>query len=163
MSVSVKSDKRLTKTTIDIILVAAMFVFFAIIFFQALLLSKTAGLVPKLMSGVGMALCAIQMVADFRKRKLELSGEASVEEEKPAQLKWYYMLLILIAYIAGLYFIGFIPSALLFLLITPYIMQQKKIKLNIIVAIVATIVLYYVFVEIFYVRLPDGLILDYLF
>ena len=110
-----------------------------------------------------MALCAIQMVADFRKRKLELSGEASVEEEKPAQLKWYYMLLILIAYIAGLYFIGFIPSALLFLLITPYIMQQKKIKLNIIVAIVATIVLYYVFVEIFYVRLPDGLILDYLF
>jgi hypothetical protein len=162
MTDNVKSDRPMSKTTIDIILIAAMFIFFGIVFIQSMLLSETAGLVPKLTSGVALVLCIIQIVTDVRKRKAEKLSQ-DVEAVKPAKLRWYYMLLILISYVVSLYLIGFAPSAFLFLCITPYIMKHKKIKANFVLASVATIVLYYAFVKIFYVQLPSGLLIDYLF
>lgn len=162
MSSNVKDDKRLSTTTIDIILLVVMFAFFAMIFSESLFLSETAGLVPKLISGFAMILCVIQILVDIKKRKQELVTQPT-EIAKPAQLRWYYLLAILIVYIACLFLLGFVPSVMLFLIITPYIMKQKRIALNIVIAIVATTVLYFAFVKIFRVQLPNGLIFDYLF
>lgn len=152
----------MTKTTIDIILLVVMFVFFGLIFIQTFYLSETAGLVPKLTSGVAMVLCAVQLLSDLKKRRLE-AGSQSAVAAKPVQLRWYYLLLLLISYIAGLLLIGFIPAVLLFLIITPFMMKQKKVTLNLTVAIIATVILYFAFVEVFNVRLPEGLLFDYLF
>jgi hypothetical protein len=162
MTDNVKSDRPISKTTIDIILISVMFIFFAIVFIQSMLLSETAGLVPKLTSGVALVLCIIQIVNDVRKRNAEqLSQKVEVIEQ--AKLKWYYMLLILVSYVVSLYLLGFVISAFSFLCITPYIMKHKKIKANLILASAATIVLYYAFVQIFFVQLPSGLLIDYLF
>ncbi len=162
MTDDVKSGRRISKLNIDFILVCLMFVFFGIVFIQSQFLSQTAGLVPKFISGAALLLCIVQIIADIRKGNMKENSQA-VEAVKPIQLKWYYMLVLLISYVVSLYLLGFIPSAFLFLLITPYILKHKKLKANFILATVTTVILYFIFVEIFYVQLPDGMLFDYLF
>jgi putative tricarboxylic transport membrane protein len=164
MSSNVKTPGRFSKTVVDIVLLVCTLVFVSIVFVQSLALSELAGLVPKLVSGVAIILCLVQLTVEAKKLKAGAAKQEAEPEEQPATtMRWYTMLMIVGIYIAGLELLGFAISTLLFLLITPYVMQQKKIKINIILAVVTTVIIYYGFVEVFYVRLPEGLLFEYLF
>jgi hypothetical protein len=160
MSNDNQANRRLSKTTIDIILLLILAAFFGLILIQCRELTRTAALVPKLTASLALILCLIQIVAEVKKRNKEKGAEP--EKLKPANLRWYYLLGLILVYIVCLTQLGFVPAAILFLLVTPYILGQKKIRLNIAVALIATAVLYFAFVKIFHVTLPAGTLFDYL-
>ena len=162
VNLSAKSGGQMSRTTKDIILLVVITVFLASILYQCAALTKTAALVPRLISIAGLVLCGIQLVTEFKKRKREKSN-GETEARRRVQLRWYFLLGLIILYMICLYLIGFVPSALLFLFVTPYIMKQKKITLNAIVAVVATTVLYFTFIKVFDVRLPAGILSGYFY
>jgi len=148
---------------VDTLLLAGIFVFLIVIFVLSLQLSKTAGEVPKLITGVGIILCVIQFFTQVK--KLRAGVYETVESEGITQqtLAWYWNLLLIAVFIICLMLLGFIISTFLYLLLVPYLMDYKRWKVNIVFSAVTTSLLYYSFDKFFNVRLPPGLLLSKLF
>jgi hypothetical protein len=151
------------KVVVDTLLLAGIFVFLIVIFVLSLQLGKTAGEVPKLITGVGIILCVIQFFTQVK--KLRAGVYETVESEGITQqtLAWYWNLLLIAVFIICLMLLGFIISTFLYLLLVPYLMDYKRWKVNIVFSAVTTSVLYYSFDKFFHVRLPPGLLLSKLF
>lgn len=161
MSGNVKFPRQLSSTAINIILEVCMFIFAGMVFTESLGLSEMAGKVPKLVSALALLLCAAELYVDVKKFIAEQASQNPVEDSH--KFRWYYMLIIVSVYAILLMGLGFIIATFTFLLLTPYFLNQKKWKVNFLLATVTTAILYYGFAEIFYVNLPSGLLFDYLF
>ena len=128
---------------------------FAVIFTLALSLSYAAGQVPRLVTGLGLVLTIFDLVSQIKDL---VKGNSDEAEERVNGLKWYFCVLIAATYLASLVILGFIISTLIFLFLVPAILKYRKWKVNVIFSLVATLLLYFCFVYVFSVRLPEGLI-----
>ncbi len=147
------ASRSLRKT--NILLLSCLFVFFAVLFVMSQALGGTAGQVPQLISGIGLVLTVIELIGQVGALR-----NGSVEEDAvgPAGLRWYFSLVALLAYIAILMLFGFIVSTAIYLLVFPATMGYRKWRVNLVFALVSTAILYYGFVQLFMVRLPEGII-----
>ena len=161
MNSKFKPEKN--KVVVDTLLLVGIFVFLVVIFVLSLQLGKTAGEVPKLITGIGIILCLIQFFTQVKKLRARVYEMVESEGTMKQSLPWYWNLLLIIVFILCLMVLGFIVSTFLYLLLVPYLMDYKKWKVNIIFSIVTTGVLYYSFGTFFNVRLPAGLLLGNFF
>lgn len=138
------------------IILACMFVFFAVLLVMSQALGGTAGQVPRLMSGIGLILTVIEAFAQLR----ELGGEVQEQDavEPAVGLRWYYSLVALLSYIAILMPFGFVASTAVYLFLFPVVMGYRKWRVNLVFALVSTVILYFGFVQLFMVQLPEGTI-----
>lgn len=149
-----KGKKRSSITSVNNVLLLVTFLLFILFFVNSLSLSKTAGLVPRLVTGAGIILCVVQVILQAGK-----VDDKSQEQEKSQGLKWYIHLLLILLYLASLILIGFPISTFLYLAVLPALLGYKKWKVNLTFSVITTVILYYSFVNFFYVRLPEGIIL----
>ncbi|HWQ40834.1 MAG TPA: tripartite tricarboxylate transporter TctB family protein [Desulfosporosinus sp.] len=165
MSNQMGGEKQFSKDLSQSIFLFLIFSFLVLFFVLANTLGETAGKVPKLITGIGIALCIIQFSNQQIKRKIKLDSDNQEEDAPPIQaesqqgLEWYKMLFLCIAYVVCLMTVGFEISSFLFLLLVPRIMGYKNWKKTVIFSLVSTLVLYYSFTVLFKVKLPQGLIL----
>lgn len=145
----------LTKRKASVIFTITILAFFAVIFTISLSLSDAAGQLPRLVTGLGLILTILSLVSQIKDL---VKGNSDEIEEVVKGLKWYFIALIAVTYLAGLVVLGFIISTLIFLFLVPVILKHRKWKVNFIFSLVTTFVLYLCFVYIFSVRLPQGLI-----
>ncbi len=164
LSIEAHQSPKMSSGTIDLIMVAIVCLFFAVIFVMSFFLSKTAGMVPKLISGLGLILCIIQAVQALRNMKAGTrQGEDDEKDNAHEGVRWYLHLLLVALYIVCFIMFGFIVATLAYLTLVPNLLGHKKWVTNIIFAVVTTGIVYYSFVNWFYVRLPLGLLFSNFF
>jgi putative tricarboxylic transport membrane protein len=149
-----KSKQGLPLRTIHIIIGATIFVFFALMFLMSLSLRQTAAEVPLLVTGAGMFFSVIEL--------FYLARETAPKEdaEPDTGLRWYYSLAIVATYICILMTLGFVASTLIYLFWCPVILGYRKWMVNAVFSLVSTAVLYYGFVDLFLVKLPEGILVS---
>lgn len=147
------------KGKMDLYFLLAITAVFFLVFVLSFSLSKIAGTVPKLISGIGIVLCVFVMAKNLFGKKPS-NGDAEKAESVAIQgVPVYKSLLLLIAYLVGMIILGFPISTFIFLAVLPIYLGNKNYRFNVIFSLVSTAVLYFVFVNLFYVRLPVGVLL----
>ena len=151
-----KNKQGLPLRTIHIIIGAGIFVFFALMFMMSFSFRATAAKVPLLVTAAGMFFSIIELC-------FLVKGPAVPDDSEPdVGLKWYYSLAILVTYLCVLMTLGFIVSTLIYLFWCPVILRYRKWMVNAIFSVVSTALLYYGFVKLFLVKLPEGFLISLL-
>lgn len=149
----------------DLYFIAILTCFFLIFFIITFSLSSMARRVPQLICGIAVVLCLIVFLKDYLAKKIT-EDAAEESQDKAADNKGipvYKTLLILVAYIFGLLILGFPLSTFVLLAYWPLMLGAKAHLRNIVFSILSTGVLYYVFTQLFYVRLPIGILFTSIF
>ena len=94
-----------------------------------------------------MGLCGISICFEGKKRT----------ESTQVNLNWKKFLsvvLLLVIYAYALEYLGFIISTIAFLAIALYIFEEKRIKVVLAVPVFTSVIIYYMFTELFLIPLP---------
>jgi hypothetical protein len=155
-------------------------VFFAIILVQSLGLSRTAGLMPKLISIVGIVLCVLVLLQGFIKAKATVTENSEAKKagttEDKKQGDWqemakaeednglplYATILISIGYLGLFILLGFPVASIAVMLVLPFLLNYRKYIVMIPVAIVSSLAIYFSFVYFFHITLPTGLVFQFI-
>jgi hypothetical protein len=172
----VKQKKLVT----DRIFLAVLILFFAIILQQSMGLTRTAGLMPKLITVTGIILCALVLLSGFiRERiapaeKAEQKTTGTTENEGGNKkggdwqemaksggkkgLPLYATILVSVGYLILFALFGFLISSIAVMLVLPLLLGYRKFIVVILVAVISSLAIYFSFVYLFHVTLPAGLI-----
>lgn len=119
---------------------------------------------PKVVSAFTIILTCFESVFRFRGKKLQVqeNGEApqkDTHEKSMAdyQENWLLLLGLMFVYYFLVTRIGFYIVTTIFLVITPWLLGYRKLKIVIPVAIITTITVWVVFGRFFYVPFPKGM------
>ncbi len=152
-----KSKAPVPARKANLIMLGCLLVFFAGLLIMSRMIGGNAGRVPAIMSGLGFILTVIELIAQIRSvAKGILKEEAG---EPVSGLKWYYSLIVILSYIVILMLFGFIASTAIYLFVCPVLLGYRKWLVNLVFTMVSTIILYYGFVQLFMVQLPEGIII----
>lgn len=123
--------------------------------------------VPQL-TAIGIFICAIviliQAIMAIKAGKNEAKDSDAEEgepEDKPRYGRAALSLALMIVYLIAIPEIGFLITTALYLFVQIYILAEpsdRKIPLFIVISIVASVAVYYVFRSVFHVMLPDGIL-----
>jgi len=160
---------------VDRIFLGVLVVFFGVILQQSVGMSRTASLMPRLFSVIGILLCFLVFLTGIAKEK-KAALKASEGEGKKEEKDWrtagqtaekglplYVTVGSVIGYFLLLIFLGYIVSSIIVMFAIPFLMNYKKRLTAIIVALVSTLVLFFAFRYLFSVPLPLGLLFEALF
>lgn len=123
---------------------------------------KEARRFPQIVAGFTLILCIFQiamfLIRSKQKKESEQKDERDSESSSniPAK-KWIGVFCITLAYYLVVVPIGFIISSILLLSVIPVYLGYRRYKIIISVAVITTLIAYYIFTGIFYVPLPKGL------
>lgn len=152
-----KSKAPMSAKKANLIMLGFLLVFFAALFIMSQTIGGNAGRVPGIMSGLGFILTVIELIAQVR---AAAKGIPTEEAGEPVTgLKWYYSLIVILSYIIILMLFGFIASTAIYLFVCPVLLGYRKWLVNLVFTVVSTIILYYGFVQLFMVQLPEGIII----
>ncbi len=108
-----------------------------------------------LLAGVGILICGIGIfLTEYRKQ----SDKPFLD--KNGWKRYGISMVILFAYCLGLGVLGFLPSTPLAILALSRLFSQKKFNwiMGIVVSLLSTAVIYYIFASLFHLPLPDGML-----
>lgn len=108
-----------------------------------------------LLAGVGILICGIGIfLTEYRRQ------EAKPFLDKEGWRRYGISMVILFAYCLGLQVLGFLPATPLAILALSRLFSQKKFNwiIGIVVSLISTAVIYYIFVSLFHLPLPDGML-----
>lgn len=144
---------------VDKIFTIAILVLFAVVLFMSFSLSRVAGGVPKLISIAGIILSIITLFAKPKQKGGNAETEnTSVNENQGMRfMKSFGMILV---YLVGMIVLGFIISTLAMMFSMTLLLGYKNHKMNVLISLVTTTVLYVSFQYLFYVRLPIGYVFN---
>ncbi|MCM3571382.1 tripartite tricarboxylate transporter TctB family protein [Neobacillus mesonae] len=95
-------------------------------------------------------------------KRLKFLNESKEEQvEKPAYFPVVLSLVLMIGYLILMPSLGFLMTTTLYLFFQMYLLANKstrKIPVLIIISIVSSVVIYYIFHSLFYVMLPSGIL-----
>jgi Tripartite tricarboxylate transporter TctB family len=152
-----KSNVAMPAGKVNLIILGLLLVFFTVLFIMSRILGGTAGRVPGIISGFGFVLTMIEIFAQVRTM---VNKTAKEEAAEPAMgLKWYYSLVMVLSYLVILMLFGFIISNLIYLFLCPVLLGYRKWHVNLVFTLVATVISYYCFVQLFMVQLPEGIVI----
>lgn len=142
---------------LELYFITALTCFYLLFFIMSFYLPRIAGKVPKLICGIAIILCLIVLVKElFGKKKATEAAETVANQGIP----FHKTLLVLVAYTVALLFFGFPLSTFGVLAFVPILLGAKNNWKNMVISFLSTGVLYLVFVKLFYVRLPMGIIFE---
>ena len=159
----------------DRIFLGVLVVFFGVILQQSIGLSRSASLMPRFFSVIGILLCSFVFltgIAKERKAALNAAGGEEKKEEKDWRmagqaaekgLPFYMVISVVIGYFLLLVFLGYIVSSIIVMLAIPLLMKYQKKVTIIILALVSTLLLFFTFRYFFRISLPLGLLFEALF
>lgn len=126
---------------------------------------------PRLVAGGIFILSVILLINGFRKARDfkveednsldELEGEAEEAKEPINYMKVFWAALFFAIYIALMKPIGFLIMTAVYLFATMLLLSdssQRKIPLFLIVSVIVSVVVYYIFKNLFYLFLPSGIL-----
>jgi hypothetical protein len=163
----------------DRIFLAVLILFFAIILQQSTHLSRTAGLMPKLITIVGIALCVLVLITGFLKSKVAApqkdEKEAKIPENEGDKKKtgdWqemaksnaakglplYVTILISVGYLVLFTLFGFPIASIAVMLALPFFLKYRKYFIIVPVAVISSLAIYFSFVYLFHITMPVGLV-----
>jgi hypothetical protein len=167
------------KLIIDRIFLAVLIFFFAVILQQSMGLTRTAGLMPKLITITGIILCVLVLISGFVKERI---APAKSEEQKTGTaeheggtkkggdwqemakaggkkgLPLYITVFVSAAYLILFALFGFLIASVAVMLVVPLLLNYRKLMVVIPVAIISPAAIYFSFVYLFHVTLPEGLV-----
>lgn len=144
---------KMKKSLPDVIISVVVLIFLGTLFAQV-------PAIPEISKGYPLGLLVIATVMTLYllvRNLLRLKGDETVESKVPQQIKTIapYCLMI-IAYIWLLNKLGYIISTVLFMLASLLFLKLKNKVLMIVITVVLTLVLYFVFTRFLVVVLPKG-------
>lgn len=116
---------------------------------------NNAALFPRLVANLILGLCALQLVQLLRRRVL-LSIEFLQVTTPENAWRCLAATVVLFAYVLGLPLLGFYPATVAFLLALFLLLKARPIWIAVLVAVLLTLVVGYVFEELLRVVLPQG-------
>ncbi|MGY3437597.1 MULTISPECIES: tripartite tricarboxylate transporter TctB family protein [unclassified Marinovum] len=116
---------------------------------------NNAALFPRLVANLILGLCALQLVQLLRRRVL-LSSEFRHGTTRDHALRCLVASAALVAYLLGLPLLGFYPATGAFLLALFLLLKARPIWMALLVAVLLTFAVGYVFEELLRVVLPQG-------
>ncbi len=130
------------------------------------------GLFPRIVSSLVILMVAYLLV--FKSREMpgsaqDKAGDGQVgawgksTTDLHPMMKWQVSVLLMIAYFALIYLIGFGIATFLYALAIPVLLQYKNKLVTVIFALVTAVLLVVLFGVLLYVPLPQGLIFELLF
>jgi hypothetical protein len=171
----VKTKKLVT----DRIFLVVLILFFAVILQRSTGLTRSAGLMPKLITITGIILCVLVLIAGFIKERsvsaVKEEQKTGIQEDsddnkkdgdwqemaksgKKKGLPLYATILVSIGYLILFALFGFLVSSIVVMLILPLLLNYRKFVVVIPVAIISSLVIYFSFVYFFHITLPVGLV-----
>lgn len=165
------------KLVTDRIFLVVLILFFSVILAQSMGLTRTAGLMPKLITIAGIILCVLVLISGFVKERIapakdeeqeagttENGGDDSKDWQEMARegekkgLPLYTTVLVSIGYLIIFVVCGFLVASIAVMLVIPLLLNYRKLVVVIPVAIISPMAIYFSFVYLFHVSLPTGLI-----
>ncbi|MFP3042531.1 tripartite tricarboxylate transporter TctB family protein [Treponema primitia] len=157
---------------VDRIFLIVLVLFFGIILQQSLGLTRTAGLMPKLVCTSGIILCALVFILGLFKEKALAKKAAGDESAEKKEKDWkemtksggkkglpiYITLIVAVVYFILFLILGFAVSSIIIMLVIPSILHYKKYIVVIPVAIISSLAIYFSFTYLFHISLPVGLV-----
>lgn len=144
---------------VDKIFTIAILALFVVVLVMSFSLSKIAGGVPKLISIAGIILSIIALVAKPKQRIGNAETEdASINENRGMSFRKSFGMIL--AYLAAMLILGFLISTFAMMFTMALFLGYKNHKMNVLISLITTTVLYASFQYLFYVRLPIGYIFD---
>ena len=124
--------------------------------------NPTAALLPRLVAVITILLVIAAIIQHYWKtiyqdRPLARSDDENAQPKKGG-LIWYYNLASVLVYFLLIFIIGLVWASLLYLLLAPFLLGYKKIKIVVCIAGFWIIFFVYVFTKILHARLPLGII-----
>lgn len=113
---------------------------------------------PRTLALILCVLSVLMVIEGFIGKEFRDNGTAPIKFSAPEMRNVYLMLLIFVVYAVTLYFLGFIVASVLFITLTAYLLGEKNWLKCIIIAVIATAVIYALFKFALRVRLPQGLL-----
>jgi small-conductance mechanosensitive channel len=171
----VKQKKLVT----DRIFLTVLILFFSIILWQSMGLTRTAGLMPKLITTVGIILCVLVLIIGFLKERVLSTKKEEKKIENPENeggnkkggdwqemarggvkkgLPLYATILVSIGYLVLFALFGFLIASIAVMMVVPLLLNYRKLLIVIPVAIISPLAIYFSFVYLFHVTLPTGLV-----
>ncbi|MGE5604064.1 MAG: tripartite tricarboxylate transporter TctB family protein [Bacteroidota bacterium] len=147
---------------LELYFITALTLFYLLLFIMSFYLSRIAGKVPKLICGIALVLCLFVFIKEFFTKKPTVENAVKTAEANQG-VPFYKTLLILIVYTLGLLILGFPLSTLILLIFWPVMLGAKASWKSVAISLLSTGVLYIVFVQLFYVRLPVGILFTSIF
>lgn len=154
------------KNSLDVVFTTVMFAVFGLVLVSSYSLSRTAGSVPKIIGACGMILSVVSLLVKGKAkaaRTVVKDESDAAEEPKAAGMSFWTISGLIVLYFALMVLFGFALSTLAMLALLPVAMGYRHYVTNIIFSVITTAILYFSFVKLFYVRLPNGLIIDLIF
>jgi putative tricarboxylic transport membrane protein len=157
------------------LLVVSVLMFVATFSFEALTTTRVGpDFMPKIIAGLIAVFSILIVVSGFNKLKAIKNVDAStdvvidknaenfdMEEEKASYTPVLMTLGIMVGYILLMPYIGFLIMTALYLFVQMMILSHKTNRKNglfIIISVISSVTIYYVFKSIFYVMLPTGIL-----
>ena len=137
----------------------AIIIVFAVVLVMSFSLSETAGSVPRLISIIGIILSVFSLIADAKKSVGNPKDNSTASDENKG-ISFVKCFAFIIAYLAAMVVLGFLISTILMLFFMTILLNYKNYKVSAIFSVVATVILYFSFKYLFYVRLPVGILLE---
>jgi Ca2+/Na+ antiporter len=145
----------------DLCFLGILTFFFALFFVMSFFLSRIAGTVPKLISGIALILCLIVLLKVYLdKKRCQEEKEEEKQTESGQGIPVFKTLLILVVYSISLLILGFPLSTFIVLALWPVMLGNKNYLKNIIFSLISTGVFYWIFVKLFFIRLPIGILVE---
>ena len=137
----------------DTILGTAIAVFSVIgfIYVHSLNFTSQVGLSPGVFPQLIFAMMAICGVGIF------MEGRNDHEENAPINVNWGKLIQTVVTmtvYAYALEYVGFLISTVVFLLVTLYLFEEKRLKILATVPVLSAVAIYYSFTEFFLIPLP---------
>lgn len=151
------------KKQVNLLFTIAIIFVFAMVLVMSFSLSETAGSVPRLISIIGIVLSVISLLEDYKKKdgskegNKEGNNDASDDNQGVPFVKCFAFI---IAYLVAMIVLGFLVSTMLMLFAMTILMSYKNYKVSISFSVIATVILYFSFKYLFYVRLPIGILFE---
>ena len=153
-----------------LLLIVSVIMFFTAYSFEALTVSLIGpAFMPQIIAVIMAIFSVVIAVNGFKKSKAaggEIDMPASVEEELIITEKKSYKpvlisLALMIAYVVLLPYIGFLIMTVIYIFLQMLILSHvthRKIWLFLLISIITSATIYYLFRNVFYVMLPTGII-----
>lgn len=147
-----QTKKVLTVDFCILVILAAVCLY---MFFGGMPLDRETKMFPQIISAITFIFCMYAMAARLLAKP---KAEKKSKEAAKTGIKHLLFTGVSIAYVLLLTPLGFIISSIALFIVLPVILGNKKFKVIIPMAIIATMLFYLIFKQLFFVNLPQGLL-----